>query len=173
MPVLTPLRTPVVFLVIIFIPAWSHAAENRWVHTEHPVERVLAAGPSPGFSSRGCQKPEGGVKNQKEVHIFKIQYWMYVTNGGPNVKWGGTDFKWGRAPLAPRWRRPWLAVKSSAKCKRLILQLPTVTPSSTQLWPSIPVILKVFHIPPYKLKHCEFLPNKDNCKNFTLPTVKK
>ena len=39
-------------------------------------------GPSPGFSSRGG-------------HIFKIQYWMYVANGGPNVKWGGTDFKWG------------------------------------------------------------------------------
>jgi len=33
---------------------------------------------------------------------------MYAATGGPNVKWGGTDFKWGgRAPLAPRWRRPW------------------------------------------------------------------
>jgi len=27
---------------------------------------------------------------------------MYVATGGPNVKWRGTDFKWGgRAPLAP------------------------------------------------------------------------
>jgi len=21
-------------------------------------------------------------------HVFKIQYWMYVANVGPNVKWG-------------------------------------------------------------------------------------
>jgi len=34
-------------------------------------------------------------------HIFKKQYWMYATTGGPNVKWGG------REPLPPpRWRRP-------------------------------------------------------------------
>ena len=27
---------------------------------------------------------------------------MYAATGGPNVKWGGTDFKWrGRAPLTP------------------------------------------------------------------------
>jgi len=27
---------------------------------------------------------------------------MYAATGGPNVKWGGTDFKWeGRAPLPP------------------------------------------------------------------------
>ena len=27
---------------------------------------------------------------------------MYAATGEPNVKWGGTDFKWGgRAPLAP------------------------------------------------------------------------
>ena len=44
----------------------------------------------------------GGGKNQKEVpktrrggHIFKMQYWMYAATGGPNVKWGDTDFKWG------------------------------------------------------------------------------
>ena len=44
----------------------------------------------------------GGAKNQKGGHISKIQYWMYVLTGGLNVKWRGTDFKWGdRAPLAP------------------------------------------------------------------------
>jgi len=42
----------------------------------------------PGFSSRGGQKPKGGAKNQKGVHILKIQYWIYVATGGPNVKWG-------------------------------------------------------------------------------------
>ena len=52
------------------------------------------AGPSPGFSSRGGQKPEGGAKRQKGDHIFKIQYWMYAATGGPNVKWGDTNFKW-------------------------------------------------------------------------------
>jgi len=34
---------------------------------------VTLAGSSPGFSSRGG-------------HIFKIQYWMYVATGRPNVK---------------------------------------------------------------------------------------
>ena len=54
----------------------------------------LAAG-GPKTRRRG-QKPEGGG------HIFKIQYWMYAATGRPNVKWGGTDFKWGgREPLAP------------------------------------------------------------------------
>ena len=67
---------------------------------ERRTNMVLTAGPSPGFSSRGAKnqeepKPEGGP-------ILKIQYWMYAATEGPNVKWGGTDFKWGgRAPLAP------------------------------------------------------------------------
>jgi len=65
----------------------------------------LAAG-GPKTRRRG-QKLEGGAKNQKGGHIFKIHYWMYVATRGPNVKWGGTDFKLGgRAPLPPRWRRP-------------------------------------------------------------------
>jgi len=33
------------------------------------------------------------------------------------------------------------STKSFATSKRLILQLPTVTPSSTRLWLSIPVVL--------------------------------
>ena len=33
---------------------------------------------------------------------------MYVASGGPNVKWEGTDFKWGDGHhWSPRWRRPW------------------------------------------------------------------
>jgi len=48
-----------------------------------------------------------GAKNQKGGHILKILHWMYAATKGPNVKWAGTHFKWGgRAPLAPRWRRP-------------------------------------------------------------------
>jgi len=48
----------------------------------------------------------GGAKNRrrgrKGGHIFKMQCWMYAATGGPNVKWGDTDFKCGgRAPLAP------------------------------------------------------------------------
>jgi len=42
------------------------------------------AGPPPGFSSRG--EKTGGAKIQKGGHIFKIQYWLYVATGGPNVK---------------------------------------------------------------------------------------
>jgi len=29
------------------------------------------------------------------LYGHSVQYWMYVATGGPNVKWGGTDFKWG------------------------------------------------------------------------------
>ena len=74
---------------------------SQWRTCRQARRQDLAAG--------GGQKPEEGAKNQKEGpktrrggHIFKIQYWMYVATGGPNVKWGGTHFKWGvRAPLAP------------------------------------------------------------------------
>jgi len=53
----------------------------------------LAAG-GPKTRKRG-QKPEGG-------HIFKILYWIYEATRGPNVKWWGTDLKWGsQAPLPP------------------------------------------------------------------------
>jgi len=62
----------------------------------------------------------GGAKNQEAPktrrggHILKILNWMYAATRGPNVKWGGTDFKrGGRAPLAPplataltKWRVP-------------------------------------------------------------------
>jgi len=46
----------------------------------------LAAGGAK--TRRRGRKPEGG-------HIFQIQYWKYAATGGLNVKWGGTDFKWG------------------------------------------------------------------------------
>ena len=50
----------------------------------------------------------GGPKTRRGAHIFKIQCWMYVAIKGPNVKWGGTDFKWGTGHhWPPRWRRPW------------------------------------------------------------------
>jgi len=62
----------------------------------------MQSGPSPGYSSRGGQKPKRGAKNQKGGHIFKTQYWIYAATGGQNVKLGGTDFKWEeQAPLAP------------------------------------------------------------------------
>jgi len=66
------------------------------------------AGSSPGFSSRGA-------KNHKGRHIFETLYWMYAATRGPNVKWGGTDFKWeGRAPLPPPLATTLMA--SQAKC---------------------------------------------------------
>jgi len=66
------------------------------------------SGPSPGFSSRWGQKPYGGAKNQRGGHIFKIQYWMYATTGGPNVKWGSPISNVGaRHHWPPHWRRPW------------------------------------------------------------------
>jgi len=71
--------------------------------------RVLYTGPSPGFSSRWGQTPDGEAKKQKGGHIFKIQYWMYAATGRPNVKREGNDFKWGAGhhwPLAGD--RSWL-----------------------------------------------------------------
>jgi len=63
------------------------------MHSNQARRQDLAAG-GPNTRCRG-KEPEGG-------HILKIQYWMYAATGGPNVKWGGTDFKWGsRAPLPP------------------------------------------------------------------------
>jgi len=49
---------------------------------------TIEAGPSTGLSNKGGQKPEGGAKNQKGSHIFKILYWMFAAAKGPNVKWG-------------------------------------------------------------------------------------
>ena len=67
---------------------------NLWKLRKRPSWDIISiifyikSGPSPGFSSRGGQKPERGAKNQKGGHIFKIQCWMYAATGGPNVKWG-------------------------------------------------------------------------------------
>ena len=49
----------------------------------------------------------GRPKTRRVGHIFKILYWMNAATREPNVKWGGTGFKWGdRAQLAPRSRCP-------------------------------------------------------------------
>jgi len=67
-----------------------------WVDPSTVVRRQnVAAG--------GDKNENEGPKNRKGGHIFKMQYWMYAATGRPNVKWGGTDFKWGgRTPLPPR-----------------------------------------------------------------------
>jgi len=63
---------------------------------------VIETGPSPGYSSRGSQKPEGGAKNQKGGPHFKNTVLNVCNNQGVKREMGGTDFKWGgRAPLAP------------------------------------------------------------------------
>ena len=49
----------------------------------------------------------GGAKNQewpktrRGGHIFKIQYWMYVATGGPNVKWGAPISNGGGGTTGP------------------------------------------------------------------------
>jgi len=45
------------------------------------------------IAAGGGQKPEGGAKNQKRGHIFKMQCWMYAATGGPNVKLGSPEVK--------------------------------------------------------------------------------
>ena len=69
-------------------------------------------GPSPGFCSRGGQKPEGVATFLKH-------------NIGCMQQPGGQQFQMraGRAPLAPRWRRPcWIA--SNLKRISTISKLP-------------------------------------------------
>ena len=71
------------------------------------LESCLQARPQDLAAGGG--KNQEGPKTRRWGHIFKIQYWMCAATGGPNVKWGGTDFKWGAGHhWPPRWRRPWL-----------------------------------------------------------------
>jgi len=63
---------------------------------------ALDPGPSPGFSCKGGQKPEG------RVH-FKNTVLDVCSNREAKRETGGADFQWGsRPPLPPRWRRPWV-----------------------------------------------------------------
>jgi len=60
------------------------------------------------FQARRQDLAAGGDKNQKErpktrrggAHL-KIQYWMYVTTGGPNVKWGAQISNGGAGTTGP------------------------------------------------------------------------
>jgi len=59
-------------------------------------------GPSPDLAAGGPKTRRRGGKNQKGGPHFYNTVLDVCSNWGPNVKWGGTDFKWGgRAPLAP------------------------------------------------------------------------
>jgi len=61
------------------------------VHHNQAPRQDLAAGEA--------KNQKEGPKTRRGDQIFKIQYWMYAAIGGPNVKCGSTDFKWGgRAP---------------------------------------------------------------------------
>jgi len=65
------------------------------------------SGPSPGFSSKGAKKQMKGPKARSGGHIFKVQYWLYVATGKPNVKWGAPISNGGAGHhFLPRWRRP-------------------------------------------------------------------
>jgi len=68
------------------------------------LHKTLTTGPSPGFSSRGGQKPKGGAKNHKRATFLKYsigciqqpgsQTWnggAPISNGGPGTfptSWG-------------------------------------------------------------------------------------
>ena len=62
---------------------------------------MVSVGPSPGFSSRGGQKTEGGPHFLNTVLDVCSNRWA-------KREMGGTDFNGGRAPLPPRWRRSWI-----------------------------------------------------------------
>jgi len=59
------------------------------------------------LAAGGAKNKMEGPKTRRGRYIFQIQYWMYAATGRPNVKWEGTDFKWGAGHhWPPRWRRP-------------------------------------------------------------------
>jgi len=81
--------------------AWSFPFSLLWPTLLQARLQNLAA---------GWPKTDGGAENQKGGQIFKIQYWMYAATGGPNVKWRGTDFKWGAGHhWPPCWQWPCFA----------------------------------------------------------------
>jgi len=45
------------------------------------------------LAARRAKNQKEGPKTRRGGHIFKILYWVYAATRGPNVKWGGTDFK--------------------------------------------------------------------------------
>ena len=58
-------------------------------------QNSFGSGPSPGFSSRGGKKTEGG-------HIFKIMYFGCMQQPGGQIWNGGHRFQMGcRAPVSP------------------------------------------------------------------------
>jgi len=84
------------------------SATVRFLHV-FTAERVCQSGvrcsfnpgPSPGFSSRGGQKPEGGAKNQKEGPHFKNTVLDVCSNRWAKREIWAPISNGGRAPLAP------------------------------------------------------------------------
>ena len=106
---------PFKFLQLLFFQVFYFAASKKRIFNySRPKPRPGRharqhndAGPSPGFSSRGGQKP-GGAKNQKGAPHFKGTVLDVCSNQGTKREMGGAQILngGGRAPLAPRWRRP-------------------------------------------------------------------
>ena len=95
--------TIIAFIRATYVWCCSSRTFRSW-WTAHSAQR----------QPRGCNQARrqdtaaGGAENQKEGPktrrggIFKqIMYWMYAATRGPNVKLGGTDFKWGAGNLCP------------------------------------------------------------------------
>ena len=97
---------------------WTYPTQGRL--QVNSVTRAHPA-PSPGFSSRGGQKPERGTKNQKGGKHFKNAALDVCSNLGAKREMGGHRFQMGGAGhhWSPRWRRPWAhhAIYST-KCKQ-------------------------------------------------------
>jgi len=50
---------------------------------------------------------------------------MYAATGGPNLKWEGTDFKWGAGHhCPPRWRRSWMKYFSAFRTFEQLVDCP-------------------------------------------------
>jgi len=56
---------------------------------------TAAAGPSPGFSSRGTKNQKEGPKTGRGGHIFKIQCWDVCSNRWVKREMEGHRFKMG------------------------------------------------------------------------------
>jgi len=80
----------------------------------------ISAGPSPGFSSRGGQKPKRRPKTRKGATFLKYSIGYMQQLGIQTWNGGGTDFKWAVGHhWPPRWRRPCISGRYSASIERM------------------------------------------------------
>jgi len=91
----------------IGMPCMHHLITTQGKWEKRNLREECQAGPSPGYSNRGVKNQKKGQKTETGPH-FKNTVLNVCINQRAKREMGGHRFQMGgRAPLAPRWRRPW------------------------------------------------------------------